>query len=222
MIEVTCPKCQKQMTAPEDKRGETGTCPRCGNDVPIPLPPPPPVEKPPTAWQLLTPRQRRIRVTLLVAAILLVGAPLAGFTGMAVIRALKPSKPIVFQPKPTPSTIIQDWPEGTGYVEVQIGKPDKPYEVAPASTKCVILGRDGSGFRLAGDVEVRQGKSLFIHPGATITHGFKAEGRLTLLDYNADECVLPFGVTVKVDPLGQFVPMRYDPTGLTTRPAKSK
>ena len=219
MIEVTCPKCQKQMTAPDDKAGQTGSCPRCGNDVPVPLPPAPPVEKPPTAWQLLTPGQRRLRVTVLTLAIVLVGGPLAVFTGLAMMRMLAPDKP--YKPvKPKPSTAITDWPKDTGYVRVPIGKPEQPHKLEPTSTRCVILGRDGSGFRMGGKVEVREGETLFIHPGAVITHGLKAEAKLTLQDYNADECVLPYGITVRVDAFGQFVPFRYDPNSITTQPTR--
>ena len=34
---------------------------------------------------------------------------------------------------------------------------------------------------------------------------------ITAKDYNGDSCVLPHGITVKVNKYGQFVPMAYNP-----------
>ncbi|HMP03498.1 MAG TPA: hypothetical protein PKD86_07875 [Gemmatales bacterium] len=39
MITLTCPSCQKTLSAPDKAVGKQATCPGCGTAVAVPLPP---------------------------------------------------------------------------------------------------------------------------------------------------------------------------------------
>ena len=110
------------------------------------------------------------------------------------------------------------WIDGTGYVNGQERRPALPHRTESSKTRARItdgLGGTWSrtlnmGWDLTGHVELRDG-GKFVYPGAILTHALKTKPRLELGDYNGDRCVVPFGMTVKVDEYGQFAPIRYAP-----------
>jgi len=109
---------------------------------------------------------------------------------------------------------ICKWPPGSGYVNPPKNVPLSPHEVKKTtSTKAEIIAASNGRFLLSekSSVEYRESKSLFIFPGSKISNLCKSRQTLTLVDYNGDECILPYGLTVKVDEYGQFIPIKYDP-----------
>jgi hypothetical protein len=44
------------------------------------------------------------------------------------------------------------------------------------------------------------------NPGAVLTNATKNKSAITIPDYNGDKCRIPYGMTVRVDEFGQFVP----------------
>jgi hypothetical protein len=83
--------------------------------------------------------------------------------------------------------------------------------VEKTSTNAQIVAVSGDQFSLGKDslLEIRESRSLLIFPGATITYSCKEPEKLEIKDYNGDKCLLPYGITVRVDEYGQFVPARY-------------
>ena len=102
------------------------------------------------------------------------------------------------------------WPSETGYVTEPKNRPSSPHDVRPTSTKLVISQVTGDTMRVTGKSEIRNNEELIVFPGARITNGRTDGKRVELEDYNGDWCVLPFGITVRVDKYEQFVPVKYD------------
>jgi hypothetical protein len=104
-----------------------------------------------------------------------------------------------------------DWPSGTGYVTPATHRPSSPHEIQTDSV-WEIYTCLGKGFCTGnGPIEYKDGKSMAFAPGATITNRTKSQTELTLEDYNGDECIIPYGMTVKIDKYGQYVPVEYNP-----------
>jgi len=113
---------------------------------------------------------------------------------------------------PLPARKPFPWPDGAGYLAPPQMRPAQPHSVEPARTEYAIVGMlDGGMMECAGHVEVRAGEFLQVHPGCTITCLLRTPDTMKMSDYNGDECTLVYGLTVKVDDYGQFVPVRYDP-----------
>ena len=107
-----------------------------------------------------------------------------------------------------------DWPSGTGYVTPATNRPLSPYQIQTNSTNWEILGINENGdFIWQGIFEVYGNKSSRWAPGAVITnHNIGSRGvALTLIDCNGDKCIIPYGMTVRINEYGQYVPVRYDP-----------
>lgn len=104
-----------------------------------------------------------------------------------------------------------EWPSATGYVYPPKSRPSSPHQVQETSTRAEIIDV-GEGQFLLGEnssVEYRESRPLLIFPGAQISYLSESPPTLTLEDYNGDECILPYGITVKVDEYGQFIPIKY-------------
>lgn len=106
-----------------------------------------------------------------------------------------------------------EWPSGTGYVSPPKNRPSSPHQVQETSTRAEIVevGRVQLLLGENSSVEYRDSRSLLIFPGAQISYLSESPPTLTLEDYNEDECILPYGITVKVDEYGQFIPISYTP-----------
>ena len=105
------------------------------------------------------------------------------------------------------------WPPGTGYT-TRVFRPDAEHAIRPTRSMVVIdVAGNETGYRMNGDLEEREAyrEPLTAFPGATITHAAQANRRITLRDYNENDCALAYGITVKVDEYGEFVPIRYRP-----------
>jgi hypothetical protein len=104
------------------------------------------------------------------------------------------------------------WPSGTGYITPAARKPSAPYKIQTDKTNWEIYGgNSGSGYSGNGDVEYKDSKSLAFAVGAIITNRTTAHTSLTLKDFNGDKCVIPYGMTVRIDKYGQYVPVKYNP-----------
>jgi len=116
---------------------------------------------------------------------------------------------------PAPMEPLVPWPRGTGYVRDPGSRPPFPVYASPGSTTTVatITGATGPKLHVKGSVETvfdgNSFRSLLIHPGATLTQGIKSKTKLNIIDFNGDECIVPYGMTVRVGRYGQFVPVRY-------------
>jgi hypothetical protein len=67
----------------------------------------------------------------------------------------------------------------------------------------IAKGKYESVFDVAGGF-----RPMLTNPGAYITNASKNRSSITMSDFNGDECVIPYGMTVRVDEFGQFVPTK--------------
>ncbi len=118
------------------------------------------------------------------------------------------------------------WPSGTGYATPAAQRPASPYQILTQETDWEIYGGLNDEYIGNGQVEYgfdknRNGKytSFAVAPGAVVTNRTKSQTALTLTDYNGDECIIPYGMTVRIDEYGQYVPVKYDPK-LSPAPTK--
>ena len=108
------------------------------------------------------------------------------------------------------------WPKGTGYLT----KPQKrPTSAHPKRTHTDSTRTNASIEEVREDELIVKGnvehvldesgalRPMFRNPGAVITNAMKNRSAVTIADYNGDECVIPYGMTVRVDDFGQFVPV---------------
>jgi hypothetical protein len=108
-----------------------------------------------------------------------------------------------------------EWPPETGYATEPKHRPSKAYEGKKATHVAEVkVSKDGEvNFMIpAGQIiEIRNGRTVVIFPGATIKYSEESPAKVHLHDYNGDECILPSGITVEVDEYGQFIPKKYEP-----------
>jgi len=106
-----------------------------------------------------------------------------------------------------------DWPEGTGYITAAKNRPASPHDVKKTTTVAQIeeVSIASGVLVLNGEVEYRESRQLFVFPGARIAYMCKEPDKYEMDDYNGDPCVLPYGITVRVDEYGQFIPIGYNP-----------
>jgi len=98
------------------------------------------------------------------------------------------------------------WPTGAGYVKPAASRPDKPHTTT-SETKATITGAEGDQLAIAPGSQCQMPVN---GPGAQWVVLCGKGKSITVKDYNKDECVLPHGITVRVDTYGQFVPTGYD------------
>lgn len=103
------------------------------------------------------------------------------------------------------------WPSGAGYVTPPTRRPSKPYEIQTGSTNWEIYGVAGGSYDGHGEIEYKMGNSMAFAIGAVITNHSKSQTNLKMEDYNGDKCMIPYGMTVKIDEYGQYIPVRYNP-----------
>lgn len=105
------------------------------------------------------------------------------------------------------------WPHGTGYFSGTSHRPSTPHDVQPCGTKAEIETVTGDSwlFGERSQVEFRESRMLVIHPGAEITYLCREPEKLTLTDMNGDECTVSYGLTVKMNMYGEFIPIRFLP-----------
>lgn len=110
------------------------------------------------------------------------------------------------------------WPLGTGYggyIRRLKNRPRRPYDISEVQAHAYIVGKDGNQLRYTTDVlRVIEGRQRFRFPGATVTYACKNPEKAKISDFNGDGCVLRYGMTVKVDPYGQFVLISDDPADI--------
>ena len=119
----------------------------------------------------------------------------------------------------TPLPASPLWPKATGYVSKPQRRPTSPH---PKSTHTdskrtnaeVTEVREGQ-LIIKGKVEMvfdgGVARNMLRNPGAHITNALKNRSQITIPDFNGDDCVIPYGMTVRVDEFGQFVPIKYSP-----------
>ena len=107
----------------------------------------------------------------------------------------------------------QEWPINTGYMSYPKNRPSSPHKVKETLTKVEIIAVSNGQFLFSenSEFEYRESEALFIFPGALLTYLAETPRTLEINDYNGDECLLPRGITVKVDKYGHFVPIKYNP-----------
>ena len=106
----------------------------------------------------------------------------------------------------------QQWPADTGYLNEPENRPSKPHDVEAADGTVTIKEDMGGGMlSVEGKVRMRNGRMTVAFPGTTIVQASSSKDSITLEDFNGDKCVVPFGMTVKVDSYGQFTPLDYSP-----------
>ena len=103
------------------------------------------------------------------------------------------------------------WPKKSGYVVEATHRPSSPHKVEKCATNVYIEDEKNGEFLMGGEMAFGAGGQLFIHPGAIIKNSVKSQKPITLTDYNGDNCVLPYGITVCVNEYGQFDPIEYKP-----------
>lgn len=102
---------------------------------------------------------------------------------------------------------VISWPKGSGYVTTPTHRPDGPHKTK-SETDITVTGADGDNISIAPG---GQGQVPMNGPGAKWTIACGSGKSITVRDYNRDECVLPNGITVRVDKYGQFTPIAYAP-----------
>jgi hypothetical protein len=104
-----------------------------------------------------------------------------------------------------------EWPAGTGYVSPPQNRPASAHEVEQTTSVLEFAGFILGDPAFTGDVLSPEGKSILVFPGAQISHHVAQYATVELKDYNGDVCIVPLGMTVRVDEYGQFVPLKYEP-----------
>lgn len=109
------------------------------------------------------------------------------------------------------------WPAGSGYLTEPKNRPDTPHDVKQTISRSEIVAVKGRTllFGKNSRVEYRAGKSMAFSVGAQTTYLCKSPTTLEWPDYNGDKCVLAYGLTVRVDEYGQFVPESMRPAAKT-------
>jgi hypothetical protein len=90
-------------------------------------------------------------------------------------------------------------------------RPAFPHDVEQTTSVLEFAGLIQGKPAFRGDMESREGEFLLVHPGAEIAHHAACYATVEIEDYNGDMCVIPLGMTVRVDEYGQFVPVEYEP-----------
>lgn len=121
----------------------------------------------------------------------------------------EPPKPPTETPRP--GRQIFEWPPQSGYITTPAHKPSSTISEYTAFTDWEIWGIIEGNIEANGEIEYYNSKSLAFAFGAKITNRNRLGTPVTIKDYNGDECVIPYGMTVKVDAYGQFQPYWYDP-----------
>jgi hypothetical protein len=105
-----------------------------------------------------------------------------------------------------------EWPSETGYLTKAQNRPSTPYDEKSEVVAEIKVKEDGRVMFSVGPgqgIPIRNGKSLIVFPGATLSYMSESPSTVKLKDFNGDECVLPSGITVEVDEYGQFIPKKY-------------
>lgn len=101
------------------------------------------------------------------------------------------------------------WPDETGYIKKPSKRPFFPHNVKETTTRLKIIDSYMGKLRMQGKGEIKNGEMIIIFPGAEIKNDSGSKVKLT--DYNGDTCKIPYGMTVKIDKYGQFVPIKFEP-----------
>jgi len=106
-----------------------------------------------------------------------------------------------------------EWPSETGYLTRAKNRPSTPYDDEKSEVVAEIKVKENGTVMFSVSpgqvIPIRNGNSLIVFPGATLSYISESPSTVKLRDYNGDECVLPSGITVEVDEYGQFIPKKY-------------
>jgi hypothetical protein len=111
---------------------------------------------------------------------------------------------------PKPGNPINTWPDGAGYKVPPTHKPSKMLTVFTYSTEWEIRSVVQGHVEAHGQIEYSKSVNLAFAPGAKITNRSRSNSSVAINDYNGDECILIYGLTVQVDSYGEFYPIWID------------